>query len=56
MVGPGDEERQRSDVANVSVVSRTRACGVDAEVVVVDGSFNVPSNLLEHDTGVCSAT
>jgi hypothetical protein len=56
MVGPGDEERQCSDDANVSVMPRTRACGVDGEVVVVDDSFNVPSNLLEHDTRVCSAT
>jgi hypothetical protein len=56
MVGPGDEERQRPGDADVSVVSRSRACGVDEEVVVVDDSFNVPSNLLELDTGVCSAT
>lgn len=56
MVGPGDEERQRPDDADISVVSRSRACGVDKEVVVVDDSFNVSSNLLEHETGVCSAT
>jgi hypothetical protein len=58
MVGPGDEERQRPDDADISVVSPTpsRACGVEDEVVVLDDSFNVPSNLLELHTDVCSAT
>jgi hypothetical protein len=56
MVGPGDEERQRPDDADISVVSRSRAWGVEDEVVVLDDSFNVPINLLELHTDVCSAT
>jgi hypothetical protein len=55
MFGPGDEERQRPDDADISVVPRSGSCGEDEEVVVVDDSFNVPINLLELDTGLCPA-